>query len=76
MPLSVTVCVPAPPPAFTLSFAVYYTAEEFRSVIDAFTTGRIEPAPLLAKQVSLDEVNEAFDDLASTAAAATILLTP
>lgn len=59
-----------------LGFAVYYTPEEFRTVIAAFASGQIDPAPLLAKQVELGEVNEAFDDLAQATASGKILVRP
>ncbi|MBL7523767.1 alcohol dehydrogenase catalytic domain-containing protein [Frankia sp. CNm7] len=60
----------------SVGFAVYYTPEEFRTVIAAFTSGLIDPAPLLARQVGLGEVNEAFDDLAQVAASGKILVSP
>ncbi|WP_007518742.1 zinc-dependent alcohol dehydrogenase [Pseudofrankia saprophytica] len=60
----------------SIGFAVYYTPEEFRTVIAAFTSGLIDPAPLLAKRVELGQVNEAFDDLAQVAASGKILVQP
>jgi (R,R)-butanediol dehydrogenase/meso-butanediol dehydrogenase/diacetyl reductase len=55
---------------------VYYTTEEFRTVIDAFADGRIDPSPLLSRRFDLSLVNDAFDDLARTAAGAKILIDP
>ncbi|ONH58212.1 alcohol dehydrogenase [Frankia sp. CcI49] len=60
----------------SVGFAVYYTPEEFRTVVDAFAGGRIDPEPLIARWVGLSEVNEAFDDLANVTASAKILLRP
>ncbi|MCK9900199.1 alcohol dehydrogenase [Parafrankia colletiae] len=60
----------------SVGFAVYYTPEEFRTVVAAFGSGLIDPAPLLARRVELAQVNEAFDALARTAASAKILVEP
>jgi 2-desacetyl-2-hydroxyethyl bacteriochlorophyllide A dehydrogenase len=60
----------------SVGFAVYYTPDEFRTVIAAFTSGLIDPAPLLARHVELAQVNEAFDDVAQVAASAKILVRP
>jgi threonine dehydrogenase-like Zn-dependent dehydrogenase len=60
----------------SIGFAVYYTTAEFQAVIDAFAGGRIDPAPLLARRSDLSLVNEAFDDLARTAAGGKIVLEP
>lgn len=60
----------------SVGFAVYYTPEEFRTVVAAFASGTIDPAPLLARRVGLTQVNEAFDDLASVAASGKILVRP
>ena len=58
----------------SIGFAVYYTTGEFRTVIDAFAGGRIDPSPLLSRRFGLSLVNDAFDDLARTASGAKILI--
>jgi (R,R)-butanediol dehydrogenase/meso-butanediol dehydrogenase/diacetyl reductase len=68
--------VPALLKEVSIGFAVYYTTEEFRTVIDAFADGRIDPSPLLSRRFDLSLVNDAFDDLARTAAGAKILIDP
>jgi (R,R)-butanediol dehydrogenase / meso-butanediol dehydrogenase / diacetyl reductase len=60
----------------SIGFVVYYTTDEFRAVIDAFASGRIDPSPFLSRRFDLSLVNDAFDDLARTAASAKILIEP
>ena len=60
----------------SIGFAVYYTTGEFRTVIDAFAGGRIDPSPLLSRRFGLSLVNDAFDDLARTASGAKIIIEP
>lgn len=49
----------------TVTFSVYYSPEEFRTVIDAFGSGRIDPAPLLSRSVGLDALDGLFDAMAA-----------
>ena len=37
----------------SIRFAVYYTPEEFRTVIDAFASGTIDPGPLVGATMGL-----------------------
>jgi len=60
----------------SIGFAVYYTPAEFRTVIDAFATGRIDPSPLVSHRVDLANVNDAFDDLTHASAGGKILVEP
>ena len=60
----------------SISFAVYYTPGEFRTVIAAFADGRIDPSPLLSRRSDLSLVNDAFDDFAQAATGAKILIEP
>ena len=60
----------------SIGFAVYYTTGEFAAVIGAFSSGRIDPSPLISQRSDLSLVNEAFDDLARTASGAKILVEP
>jgi len=68
--------VPALLKEVSIGFAVYYTTEEFRAVIEAFADGRVDPSPLLSRRYGLSLVNDAFDDLTRTAAGAKILIHP
>ena len=47
----------------TIAFSVYYSPEEFRTVIAAFESGRIDPVPLLSRTVGLDALDELFASL-------------
>jgi 2-desacetyl-2-hydroxyethyl bacteriochlorophyllide A dehydrogenase len=60
----------------TVAFSVYYRPEEFRSVIDAFLTGQIDPGPLVTRSVPLDQVEGAFDSLIGTVVDSKILVDP
>lgn len=60
----------------SIAFSVYYTPEEFRTVIAAFSGGQIDPSLLLSRTVDLSLVGEAFDDLARASASAKILIEP
>ena len=44
----------------TVAFSVYYRPDEFRSVIDAFMAGQIDPSPLITRNVPLDQIDDAF----------------
>lgn len=60
----------------TVAFSVYYRPDEFLSVIDAFMTGQIDPIPLVTRNVSLDQVDAAFDSLIGSAVDSKILVDP
>jgi len=60
----------------SIHFAVYYTPDDFRSVIEAIAGGQIDPATLLSAQHDLGTLNEAFNELAASTAGGKILLTP
>jgi (R,R)-butanediol dehydrogenase/meso-butanediol dehydrogenase/diacetyl reductase len=60
----------------SIGFAVYYTPQEFSEVIAAFADGRIDPAALVSRRLRLADLNDAFDDLARTAAGAKTLIEP
>jgi (R,R)-butanediol dehydrogenase / meso-butanediol dehydrogenase / diacetyl reductase len=49
----------------TIAFSVYYQPDEFRAVIDAFASGRVDPSPLITRSVGLADLNETFDKLMS-----------
>jgi 2-desacetyl-2-hydroxyethyl bacteriochlorophyllide A dehydrogenase len=60
----------------TIRFAVYYTPDEFRSVIDAFGSGAVEPAGLMGRTMKLDALPEAFEMLRAGSIAGKILIDP
>jgi 2-desacetyl-2-hydroxyethyl bacteriochlorophyllide A dehydrogenase len=60
----------------TVAFSVYYRPDEFRSVIDAFMTGQIDPIPLVTRNVPLDQVDAAFDSLIGSVVDSKILVDP
>jgi 2-desacetyl-2-hydroxyethyl bacteriochlorophyllide A dehydrogenase len=45
-------------------FSVYYRPDEFRAVIAAFETERIDPSPLITRTVGFDELDDTFEALA------------
>ena len=47
----------------SIGFSVYYRPDEFREVVDAFATGRIDPTPLVTDTIALSDVDQAFDRL-------------
>jgi len=49
-----------------LVFAIAYTRDDFQHVIDALAEGRIDPAPMITRVVSLDEMPDAFESLKHT----------
>lgn len=60
----------------TVAYSVYYRPEEFRSVIEAFVSGQIDPSPLVTSTVPLEEVNGAFDTLIGSSTDSKILVDP
>jgi threonine dehydrogenase-like Zn-dependent dehydrogenase len=64
------------PKELTISFFVYYPPEEFRAVIDAFSSGQIDPQPLVTSTVSLDQLDAAFASLAGSTNDGKVLVDP
>lgn len=60
----------------SIHFAVYYTPDEFRTVIQAFVSGAIAPARLVGRTIGLGSLNEAFDLLAASSTQGKILIDP
>lgn len=60
----------------TIRFAVYYSPAEFRTVIDAFTSGEISPELLVGQKVALEELNDAFAALTASSITGKILVQP
>jgi (R,R)-butanediol dehydrogenase/meso-butanediol dehydrogenase/diacetyl reductase len=47
----------------SIRFSVYYRPDEFRAVVDAFATGRIDPSALVSRTVGLTGLDDAFASL-------------
>jgi 2-desacetyl-2-hydroxyethyl bacteriochlorophyllide A dehydrogenase len=60
----------------TIVFAVYYSPAEFRTVIDAFEGGTIDPAPLVGRVTPMGRLDEEFAVLASGSVSGKILVDP
>jgi (R,R)-butanediol dehydrogenase/meso-butanediol dehydrogenase/diacetyl reductase len=60
----------------TLRFSVAYRPDEFREVIDAFTTGAIDPGAMLGPVFGLDRVADAFDLVRGGGAQGRVLVSP
>jgi (R,R)-butanediol dehydrogenase/meso-butanediol dehydrogenase/diacetyl reductase len=60
----------------TIRFAVYYTPDEFRTVVAAFSNGSIEPDRLIGRTVALEALPEAFDARAEGSVRGKILIDP
>ncbi len=60
----------------TIHFAVYYTPDDFRTVIDAFAKGTVSPGRLIGRTVSLSSLADAFDLLARGTTQGKILVDP
>jgi 2-desacetyl-2-hydroxyethyl bacteriochlorophyllide A dehydrogenase len=60
----------------TVRFAVYYRPDEFRAVVDAFATGRVDPTPLVTRTVGLADLDKAFASLADSPRDLKVLVDP
>jgi (R,R)-butanediol dehydrogenase/meso-butanediol dehydrogenase/diacetyl reductase len=60
----------------SIHFAVYYGPDDFRTVIEAFGSGAIEPDRLIGRAIGLDSLDEAFDLLAASSTPGKILIDP
>jgi (R,R)-butanediol dehydrogenase / meso-butanediol dehydrogenase / diacetyl reductase len=58
----------------SIHFAVYYAPEEFRTVVESFASGRIDPDRLVGATLSLDALDEGFDALAAGSTLGKILI--
>jgi (R,R)-butanediol dehydrogenase/meso-butanediol dehydrogenase/diacetyl reductase len=57
-------------------FAFYYTAQEFKTVIDMIDRGRIDPLPLVTDEISLDDVPDRFEALKQPSDQCKVLIRP
>jgi (R,R)-butanediol dehydrogenase / meso-butanediol dehydrogenase / diacetyl reductase len=60
----------------SIRFAVYYTPAEFRTVIEAFESGQVDPLALLSQTNDLGQINEVFEDFPSSPSGAKVILRP
>jgi (R,R)-butanediol dehydrogenase / meso-butanediol dehydrogenase / diacetyl reductase len=60
----------------TIRFSLAYRPEDFLAVIDAFTSGVIDPASIVGQVVGLDRVADAFEMVRSTAVEGRVLVSP
>jgi threonine dehydrogenase-like Zn-dependent dehydrogenase len=51
----------------TVQFVLGYSAAEFSETLEAFATGKVDPAPLVTRKVGLDELPATFQALADPA---------
>lgn len=69
-------CASASLLGLTVRFSVYYRPKEFRTVIDAFVTERIDPAPLVTRTVGLADLDDAFASLETSPADLKVVVDP
>jgi (R,R)-butanediol dehydrogenase / meso-butanediol dehydrogenase / diacetyl reductase len=50
----------------SIRFSVYYLPHEFRTVVDAFARGAIDPAPLVTRTVGLADLDATFTALSTS----------
>ena len=60
----------------TVRFSVYYRPDEFRAVVEAFATGRVDPTPLVTRTVGLADLDQAFASLATSPTDLKVLVDP
>ncbi|HUC38300.1 MAG TPA: alcohol dehydrogenase catalytic domain-containing protein [Acidimicrobiales bacterium] len=60
----------------TFRFSVCYRPSEFRTVIDAFSSGVIDPSTVIGPVVELGRLDEAFDLVRTTGTEGRVLVTP
>ena len=60
----------------SIRFSLAYRPEDFLAVIDAFSTGAIDPAFMVGQTVGLDRVGTAFEMVRTVAARGRVLVSP
>lgn len=60
----------------SIRFSVAYRPSDFRSVIDAFATGLIDPARVVGQVLALDRVTDAFELVRTAASDGRVLVAP
>ncbi len=60
----------------TIRFSVCYRPDEFREVIAAFSSGDVDPAPMIGPRLGLARIAEAFDLVRNAGVHGRVLVTP
>jgi (R,R)-butanediol dehydrogenase/meso-butanediol dehydrogenase/diacetyl reductase len=60
----------------SIRFSVYYRPDEFRTVIAAFESEKIDPSPLITRTVSFDDLDATFESLANSPADVKVVVDP
>jgi (R,R)-butanediol dehydrogenase/meso-butanediol dehydrogenase/diacetyl reductase len=60
----------------TIKFGVLYSLDEYRSVLDAFNAGHMEPHVMISDTISLDRLPSTFEALRAPNDACKILVDP
>jgi (R,R)-butanediol dehydrogenase/meso-butanediol dehydrogenase/diacetyl reductase len=60
----------------TLQFVVYYQPADFAHTLDALSSGRLDPRPLVTGHVGLDELPQRFTELMGPTADCKVLVHP
>jgi 2-desacetyl-2-hydroxyethyl bacteriochlorophyllide A dehydrogenase len=60
----------------SIRFAVYYAPDEFRTVVEAFASGAVDPGSLVGTTMGLDALDQGFDALAAGSTVGKILIVP
>lgn len=60
----------------SIKFAIYYRPDDFRTVVDAFALGLIDPAPLRTGTVGFDGVAAAFASMNTSRAELKVIVDP
>jgi (R,R)-butanediol dehydrogenase / meso-butanediol dehydrogenase / diacetyl reductase len=60
----------------TVAFSVYYRPDEFRTVVEAFTDGRIDPAPLITRTVGFADLDATFESLVTAPEDVKVIIDP
>ena len=60
----------------SIRFSVCYTPDEFRDVIIAFSSGVVDPAPMVGPVLGLNRIAEAFDLVRGTRVHGRVLVRP
>lgn len=60
----------------TIRYSVCYRPNEFREVIDAFSTGAVNPGAVIGRTLQLDRIEEAFDLVRGAGVDGRVLVVP
>lgn len=60
----------------TIRFSVCYRPDEFREVIAAFSSGAVDPTPMVGPTLGLNRLAEAFDLVRTAGAHGRVLVSP